>query len=130
MNIKTFKVTADWYPDAQVTLHVDLDVLTPALAQEINAFWSGAGSRLGDDGGDVIRAVVRDFGATAIRCFMADGGASFGPFVPGEGEAIRRTQDVIDEQGEGWPDTAGLGIQILWAEVSVVGFEDVCLEAI
>ena len=35
MNKKTFIVKAPWYEDAQVTLQVDLDILTPALATEI-----------------------------------------------------------------------------------------------
>lgn len=126
-NITTYRVAADFFSDAEVTLQVDLDVLTPALAAEINNFWSHPKDRLQAEDGDVVRAVVRMFGEAAIRHFMADGGASFGPCPWGDRQM---TAEVLKAQVEGWPDIDGLGIGIVGAEVSAVGYHDVTLEAV
>lgn len=126
-NITTYRVAADFFSDAEVTLQVDLDVLTPALAAEINNFWSHPKDRLQAEDGDVVRAVVRMFGEAAIRHFMADGGASFGPCPWGDRQM---TVEVLKAQVEGWPDIDGLGIGIVGAEVSAVGYHDVTLEAV
>lgn len=125
--VSIFRVTADWFGDAEVTLRVDSEVLTKDLATEINQFWSSADERLRDEGGDVVRAVVRLFGTAAIRYFMADGGASFGPTPQGD---TYQTDAVIKSQSEGWPDCHGLGILIVAAEVAAVGYEDVTLESV
>lgn len=126
-NFTTYRVAADSFSDAEVTLQVDLDVLTPALAAEINNFWSHPKDRLQAEDGDVVRAVVRMFGEAAIRHFMADGGASFGPCPWGDRQM---TAAVLKAQVEGWPDIDGLGIGIVGAEVSAVGYHDVTLEAV
>ena len=120
-NVKTYRISADWFSDAEVTLQVDHDVLTPELATEINQFWSSDADRLDQEGGDVVRAVIRLFGSIAIRFFMADGGASFGS----RGDSRHWTDAVIKEQGEGWPDRDGLGILITEASVPAVGYDDV-----
>lgn len=122
-----YRVSADLFGIAEVTLEVDLDVLTPALAAEINNFWSGAKERLQAEDGDVVRTVVRMFGEAAIRHFMADGGASFGPCPWGDRQM---TAEVLKAQVEGWPDIDGLGIGITAAEVSAVEYHDVTLEAV
>lgn len=123
-NIKTYRVKAAWFDDAEVTLQVDHDLLTPALATEINQFWSDADERLADEGDDVVRAVIRLFGSRAIAFFMADGGATFGG-----GGSKYWTGRVIKEQCEGWLDADSLGILILSVSVSSVGYDDVTLEA-
>jgi len=122
-----YLVTATWFDDAQVHLQVDLDVLTPALATEINTFWSGAEGRLNDENGDVVRAVVRLFGVCAIQYFMENGGVG-----AQASEEVSRywTGAVIKAQGEGWPGLDQLGILITSAHVGVVEFEDVQLEAV
>lgn len=125
-NVKTYRVSADWFSDAEITLQVDHDVLTQDLATEINQFWSSAADRLDQEDGDVVHAVIRLFGSAAIQHFMADGGTSFGPYANGDSHC---TQAVIDEQGEGWPDCAGIGILITSAEVPAVGYDDVTLVA-
>ena len=124
--ITIYRVSAYWFNEAEVTLRVDHSVLTKELATEINQFWSGAYGRLSDEGGNVVHAVVRLFGACAIHYFMSNGGVSAKPQ-----EEIARywTGDVIKAQGEGWPSLDALGILITAAEVNVVGFEDVTLEA-
>lgn len=124
--ITIHRVAASWFDDAAVILRVDHSVLTKELATEINQFWSGADGRLSDEGGNVVHAVVRLFGACAIHYFMSNGGASAKPQ-----EEIGRywTGEVIKAQGEGWPSLDALGILITAAEVNVVGFEDVTLEA-
>lgn len=126
-NVKNYIVTASWFDDAAVTRRVDHDVLTQALATEINDFWSDSVSRLDDEGGDVVRAVIRLFGSVAIRYYMALGGAAFGPYAEGE---RNQTDAVIKNQGEGWPEYYELGILIVAAEVPAVGYSDVTLVAV
>lgn len=124
--IAQYIVSAAWFEDATLKLQVDHDLLTPELATEINQFWMSADSRLADEGGDPVRAVIRLFGSTAIRFFMADGGARF----DGISEGARYTLQVLNDQGEGWPDIGDLGIVIVSAEVPVVDFEDVTVAAV
>lgn len=121
--VKIYQVSANWFSDAEITLQVNHDVLTQELATEINQFWSGADDRLDQEDGDVVRAVIRLFGAQAIRYFMAEGGASFSPLEPDR----YWTDEVLKEQAEGWPDCDGLGILITEAEVPVVGYDDVTM---
>ena len=125
MSTSTYRVFVHLASDAEVTLQVDLDVLTPKLATEINEFWAGANQRLRAEDGDVVLAVVRMFGQVAINHFLADGGASFGPTSD-----PYWTRQVIEAQGEGWPDVDGLGILITAAEVFFFDYEDVFLEAL
>lgn len=124
-NLKTYRVKAAWFDDAEVTLRVNHDILTPALATEINNFWSEADARLADEDEDVVRAVIRLFGAAAIRYMMDNGGASFSPVQ----KDWYWTKEVIRDQGEGWPDWESLGILIVGAAVSCVSYDDVTLEA-
>lgn len=124
-NVKTYRVSADWFSDAEITLQVDHDVLTQDLATEINQFWSSAADRLDQEDGDVVRAVVRLFGSVAIHYFMAEGGVHFSP----RGGDRHWTEAVLKEQVEGWPDCAGLGILITAAEVPAVGYDDVTVVA-
>lgn len=123
-NVRTYTVKAAWFDDAMVTLRVDLDKLTPELAIDINAFWSDADDRLECEDRDVVRTVVRMFGAAAIDFFMKDGGASFGPKADGDRWATER---LLKDLYEGWPDFDHLGIVIVAAEVSSVGYDDVSL---
>ncbi|WP_343590134.1 DUF2528 family protein [Paracidovorax wautersii] len=125
MSTTTYRVSATWFSDAEVTLQVNFDILTPELAAEINNFWTDADSRLAAEDDNVLLAVVRMFGEVAIRYFMADGGASFGPITD-----AYWTKQVIEDQREGWPDVDSLGILITAAEVPVVGYDDVSLEAV
>ena len=125
-NLKDYIVTASWFDDAGVTLRVDHDVLTPELATEINTFWSDADGRLADEKDDVVRAVVRMFGAAAIRFFMDDGGARFDTLGAGD---LHWTGRVLESLVEGWPDIDSLGILILSADVSAVDYDDVTLES-
>lgn len=124
-NLKTYRVNAYWYDEAEVTLQVDHDVLTPALATEINQFWSGADGRLAEESGDPVRTVIRMFGAAAIRYFMDDGGARFNA---GEQTGRQWTEEVLRAQDEGWPGVDGLGVLITCASVQAVDYDDVTLE--
>ena len=121
-NLKTYRVKADWYDDAEVTLRVNHDILTPELATQINQFWSGEGDRLGQEGGDVVRAVIRLFGSAAIAFFISDGAQM------GGGNSRYWTERVIKAQHEGWPDVDSLGILIGAVFVGSVGYDDVSLE--
>ena len=126
-NLKKFKVSQA-FSDDFVELEVDLDVLTPAMASEINGFVSGANDRLGSEDDDVVRVAVRMFGEYAIRYFLQEGGASLdGPIGD---ENIRATKNVLDYVYEGWPDFESLGIVIFSAIVEVPTFDDLTLEEV
>ena len=126
-NIKTYTVKASWFNDAEVTLSVDHDLLTPDLASEINTFWSNWDSRLAAEDENVVRAVIRMFGARAISLAMEQGGWDFSNQSHAIG--LRTAQDVIDSYGEGWPCAEELGISVIHAAAESVGFDDVELEA-
>ena len=126
-NIKTYTAKASWFEDAEVTLQVDHDILTAELAKEINDFWGSNGWRLTQEKNDVVRAVIRMFGARTINLAMKQGGWDFSNHDQKKG--LSTAQDVIDEDGEGWPKAEELGISISDACVGTVGFDDVELEA-
>lgn len=126
-NIKTYTVKASWFNDAEVTLEVDHDLLTPDLATEINTFWSNADRRLAAEDENVVRAVIRMFGARTISLAMEQGGWDFSNSSPAAG--LRTAQEVIDDFGEGWPKAEELGISVIHAAADSVGFDDVELEA-
>lgn len=126
-NIKKFKVSQD-FSDNYVVLEVDLDVLTPAVAIEINNFVSSNHERLEAEGGDVVRAAIRMFGHYAIMYFLHEYGADLdGPIGD---ENVRATKDVLDFLMEGWPDFESLGIVIYSAYVEVPSFDDLTLEEV
>lgn len=122
----TYKVVATWFDGSEVTLQVDLDVLTKELATLINEFWSDADERLRGENGDVVRAVIRLFGSVAISYFLSRGGVTFSKKQDGR----YWTQAVIDAQHEGWPDFDGLGILITDASVDSACYDDVTLETV
>ncbi|UCU93981.1 DUF2528 family protein [Hydrogenophaga taeniospiralis] len=126
MNIvKNFQVTSD-DDFHQVCLRVDTAVLTPEMATQINTFWGGSEDRLDDQGGDVVLAVIRLFGAQCIRHLLEDGGAEFASNDAGQQQRI--TQGVLNAEGEGWPDLESLGILVTSADVYVPEFNSVTLQ--
>ena len=127
-NIKTYTVKASWFNDAEVTLQVNHDLLTPELAKEINDFWSDAKYRLLAEDQDVVRVVIRMLGARTISLAMEQGGWDFSNQTYAVG--LRTAQDVLDCYGEGWPKAEDLGIAIIHAAADSVGFDDVGLEAV
>ena len=127
-NLKTYTVKASWFNDAEVTLQVDHDLLTPELAKEINDFWSDASYRLRQEDEDVVRVVIRMFGARTISLAMEQGGWDFSKQSVVAG--LRTAQEVIDSYGEGWPKAEELGIYVIQVAADSVGFDDVELEAV
>lgn len=127
-NLKTYRVTAPDFDDAEVTLDVDHAVLTPELATEINQFSGSAMARvrLSEQRNDVVATVIRLFGANAISYFFGTGGADLVTHRVEDSE--RWTQRVIAAQCEGWPDFKALGIRIKTALVVAPGFLEVQLE--
>lgn len=120
--MKKFKVTATWFDDAYVIIEVNPDVLTPELATLINEFWSDSDSRLADEDDDVVKAVIRLFGATAIGWFMENGGADCNC------KDDYWTNRVL-EYSEGWPKTVDtLGMRLKTVSVNVPSFDDCDLE--
>lgn len=107
---------------------VDTDVLTPALATEINEFWSESESRLAVENDDVVATVVRLFGVLALRFFQREGGVSM--TIPLHNDTTHYwVNRVIDFAGEGWPrNSFELGIQLLDALVMCIEFDTVRLE--
>lgn len=127
MAIKKYRVTDE--AENYVELLVDTDVLTPALATEINEFWFESDSRLADQNDDVVATVVRLFGVLALRHFQEDGGVSFADQLQGN-HAHLMTNRVIGD-AEGWPCSSfELGIQIVDALVEPVVFDTVRLSEI
>ncbi|MPS96263.1 DUF2528 family protein [Comamonas sp.] len=125
-NIKTYAVKASWFNDAEVTLQVDHSILTVELATEINDFWSDSSYRLLKEGKDVVRVIIRMFGARTISLAMEQGGWDFSNSSPAAG--LRTAQEVIDDFGEGWPKAEELGISVIQVAADSVGFDDVELE--
>jgi hypothetical protein len=115
--IKNFKIT---YGEEEVVLAVDMAVLTPELATEINNFWGNSSNRLDEQDGDVVLTAVRLFGSAAIRHMLAEGGAGFG--LHNAKFSSFWTAKVLELQCEGWPSAEGLGIRIVEACVDVPDF--------
>lgn len=123
-NLKKFKVS-DWSDNFSVVLEVDLVKLTAELADEINSFWSGADDRLAAEGGDVVKAVIRLYGANMIGLLATDGGSSFSE---GFGTAARIWTELMQKE-EGWPGadgtpTGAVGIRLVRADVVIAGFDE------
>ena len=93
---KVYKLSAGL--DFSLTVEVDLEKLTPALAAEINGFWSGADDVLRAAGGDVVEAAVRRAFSSLIG-YAFDGWNSLG--------MVSR----LEEQG-GWPGIRVLDVDI------------------
>ena len=121
-----FKVKATWFDDAEVTLCVNFDLLTPELAKLINDFLTCSEFRLGEEDEDVQRVVIRMFGEAAIRFFMDDGGAELKTGTEYRGQ----TERVLEFLYEGWPAFDDLGIVITGASVRCVTYDDVELESL
>ena len=126
-NIKTYAITAADCGSSEVQLSVNHEILTPELAAEINDFWNENDWRMQQEDGDVVRTVIRLFGAKAIFYLLGIGGADISPTSAEEREWW--TNSILEAQVEGWPTYAELGIQLVSASVVSVGFDDVDLEA-
>ncbi len=120
-HIKRYRVTNDWC-DYDVTLEVDHDELTKETAALINSFWIDDEDRVDEEGGDVVKAVIRLAGQTAISTMLERGGTSFGLGNPSLGE----TWTDRFYQVEGWGP--GCGIRIVGANVEHPSFSDCKLE--
>lgn len=91
----------DW-GDAEVILEVDHDKLTPELAREINAFWTGADARLADVDEDPVLAVIKMAGAEFL------GGVLDVVRSPNTYSMQRDFDDL-----EGWPPNGEHGIRLV-----------------
>lgn len=116
--------------DNEVTLEVDPSILTLEMAAEINGFHGPARAkdRLSVQNNDLLATVARMFGACAIFCIAADGGADIGE---GKTEAaVAYVKDTLSQEHEGWPRYEELGIRIVSAFVGAPNYDDVTLEAL
>ncbi|WP_104097576.1 DUF2528 family protein [Stutzerimonas kunmingensis] len=134
-HIKRYTVEESW-KDYSVTLEVDHSVLTPERAAEINNFWSDHRSRLNEESGDAVLAVIRLAGSTLIRVMLSEGGADFsektkGPIF-GDNPGPYWTKDLHDLEGWGGsvPESpfGWCGIRCVAADVEVPGFDEVELK--
>lgn len=136
-NLKRYRVAESW-KDYQVTLEVDLDVLTQERAAMINQYFSDDKTRLMEESGDVIRVAIRLAGSTMIRIMLEQGGAEFTPafkHVLGIDPGPSWTHDLhsaegfggceADEQPFGW-----CGIRVIGADVDIPSFFEVDLTEI
>lgn len=125
-NIKTYCITAPDFDFSEVRLSVNHDLLTPEVANEINEFWNSDDWRLSKEGGDVVRTVIRLFGAIAISYLQGIGGADIS--ATSEEDRQMWTESILTAQAEGWPTYQELGIQLVSANVMCVDYEVVELE--
>lgn len=130
-NIKRFKVKDTW-KDFEVTLEVDLDRLTAERAELINSFWTSADDRLDEEGGDVVRTVIRLAGLEVMCEILEDGGADFGD---ADSWYCQKTTKALQDS-EGWggvvegDDFGWCGIRVVGAEIAQPGFEDLAMSEV
>ncbi len=129
-NIKRFLVKDDW-KDYQVTLEVNMDILTEEKATMINDFWTSAEDRLDECDGNVRATVVRLFGQNAICTFLQDGGVC----TSSDWVLSRIFKELRGEEGWGGEgDTPGTfgwcGIRVVSADVELPSFDDMHLKEV
>lgn len=120
--IKTFKVQAEYNDMMYVLLQVDTDKLTPEQATYTNDLYgpyslNGGQGRIEDEDGDVVRAVVRLFGALAIQQMLLAGGACF----KARGSQAWRNR----LEAELALDFSSNGIRVIEAQVEIPDFDTV-----
>lgn len=134
-NLKRYTVKESW-KDYTVTLEADLSILTPERAELINTFWSDHKSRVHDENGDVVRAVIRLAGSTLIRIMLAEGGASFTEKTKGAILDMNPgpiwTEDLHNEEGWGGVEPGQpfgwCGIRCVAADVDTPSYDDLELK--
>ncbi|MDF3935329.1 DUF2528 family protein [Pseudomonas citronellolis] len=132
-NIKRFIVRDAW-KDYEVTLEVNLDILTVERATMINTFWTEHADRLAEHDGDVVKTVIQLFGQNAICTFLQDGGASFS-LIP-DWVCNSQSRDLRSQEGwggEGPEDEDNgvfgwCGIRAIRAGVDMPSFDDMELK--
>ena len=125
-SIKRYKVSEP-FSDFEVTLEVDHNVLTPAMAQQINQFWMNHEDRAEAEDGDHVRAVIRMAGSLVVGLMLESGwaGASFGTNNTDQGQ--RWSEKFRDEEGWGSENDTPYGrcgIRVVGASVSHPGFDE------
>ena len=125
-SVKAYCITAADFDFSEVRLSVNRDLLTPELAKKINDFWNENDWRLSKEDGDVVRTVIRLFGAIAISYLQGIGGADIS--AAREEDRKMWTESILNAQAEGWPSYQELGIQLVSANVMCVDYEVVELE--
>jgi len=104
---RTFEFSAGMAMDVAVTLEIDLDVMTPEVATEINNFWGGADDVLDAADGDIVQAAARR-AASRLLWLLLD---------------ANDADDAMAEfnQLEGWPPNGAHGIRIVDFELPTIG---------
>ena len=122
MNLKQYVITAE-DTEHEIKMTVDMDLLTPEMATEINTFWGDADWRLSQADGDVVQAVIRLFGQHAINKMLCEGGNDFSD----EDVGLQVAEDLLDE--EGWPGKDWKGFLIRSACVALPSFDQIEVRA-
>lgn len=130
--IKTFKVCAEYNDEMFVVLQVDMSKLTPALASEVNNFLGDAEYRVFSEDGNVVKAVIRLYGARVMRLMLSEGGCSI---TATRSPLTAQAWTVAMQAEEGWPGPDGtpsgaMGIQVIEAQVEVPNYDGVELSDI
>ncbi|HCT25311.1 MAG TPA: hypothetical protein DIW85_03750 [Stenotrophomonas sp.] len=94
--VKRYRIEQEW-GDAWVILEIDHAQLTPEVATQINAFWTGADARLAGADDNPVVAVIKMAAADFI-----------GMVLDARGDLTSRgMQEEFDDQ-EGWPAAHGV----------------------
>lgn len=131
MSIKKYKVSHTWNEGCEISLEVDLDILTRERAKEINEFWSNHEERVDAEKNCFIGAVIRLFGVHAMNLMLSQGGCSFGenneagPVWSKEARAEEGWGEEDKDSIYGW-----CGIRIIGADVETVSYDEVELKEI
>lgn len=127
-NLRRYKVDAA-FKECSVILEVDTDKLTIERAEMFLRFWTGAEGKIADEGGDVVRAAVRDFGVNAMYHMLGDMGASFS----GGHQAERWSKEMRDMEGYGAEDGTPhgwLGIRVVAADAESPSWDECSLDEV
>lgn len=107
-----FRITSSVLDDASLVLLVDDEIMTEAMAHEINKFWSSSEYRLQAQDGDIIAVVAKMFGERVFQYLSGEDGG----YAYSSEECARYLSYVLRDIQEGWPDEEHLGITIMKIE--------------
>lgn len=120
-NLKQYKII-DPSRDYEVVLEVDHNILTPAIAEQINKFYSCWEDRVEEQNGSHTLCAIRLAGEFCINAMLKHGGSLFPASCIETGAAW--TSDLSSE--DGWPKEHG--IRVVSAVVEAPEYD--CLELI
>lgn len=107
MTIKRYKV--DYNDRADIVVEIDHSIMTEAGLKDINDFWTNSESRLAENAGSVLNAVLKMLASTVFYIQLTDRYGSV--------EDIIESFDWGIHGNEGWPEMDGSsGIKLISCE--------------